>query len=227
MSAGSPEPTSFALQVAWSIVESGRAAQQSSPSGLFRFGLCGGRSPLPVYQCLASLPFSALLDWKRVVLVLSDERTVPAGHPDSNFGLLLRTLARPLGIPPTHMVRPQGDATDLALEAALCDDRYAPVDLLLLGLGDDGHVASLFPHSPLLHENRRRFAVVTDSPKPPSRRLTITPRVIHEARRVLVLAVGAAKGDALARALAPGADPWEVPAALARHGDWFVDMTGG
>jgi 6-phosphogluconolactonase len=92
----------------------------------------------------------------------------------------------------------------------------------VLGLGDDGHVASLFPGSRLIAERRRRVAAVRDAPRPPALRLTITPPVIERAGRVLVLATGAGKAQALANALAPG-DPAAVPARLARDREWYVD----
>jgi 6-phosphogluconolactonase len=97
------------------------------------------------------------------------------------------------------------------------------VDLLLLGVGDDGHVASLFPGSPLLDEKTRTVVAVSNSPKPPPHRITITPRVIAEARAILVLVTGKNKADAVARALEGPLDPKKTPAQLARSGAWVLD----
>ena len=109
----------------------------------------------------------------------------------------------------------KADAPDLERAAAEYDALLAePLDLLVLGIGEDGHTASLFLGSPLVREHVRRVAAVLDSPKPPPRRLTITPRVIAESRAVPMLASGAGKAAAVARALAPGADPLATPASL-------------
>ena len=96
------------------------------------------------------------------------------------------------------------------------------LDLLLLGLGEDGHTASLFPGSPALAERSARVVVVT-GPKPPNPRLSITPPVIEAARAILVLVSGAGKAKALARALEGPPDVTAVPAQLARRGAWIVD----
>jgi 6-phosphogluconolactonase/glucosamine-6-phosphate isomerase/deaminase len=118
----------------------------------------------------------------------------------------------------------EADAADLEQAARSYESRLEePLDLLVLGLGEDGHVASLFPGSALLAERVRRVAAVTDSPKPPARRLTLTPRAIGEARALLVLASGSGKAGAVAAAFAANADPARVPAALAREGEWVVD----
>jgi 6-phosphogluconolactonase len=96
------------------------------------------------------------------------------------------------------------------------------LDLLLLGMGEDGHTASLFPGSPALGERAARVAVVT-GPKPPNPRLTITPPVIGGARATIVLVSGAGTAEALARAIEGPLDPAAVPAQLARSGSWIVD----
>jgi 6-phosphogluconolactonase len=219
-------PALASLAVA-ALVGCGREAQARAPKAYFRLGLPGGRSPVPVFRSLRSSELADLLDWTRVLVFLADERAVPPDDPDSNRALIEEELAAPLGIPQSHLLGPRGDAADLEAEALSLEDFYAPLDLLLLGLGEDGHVASLFPGSPLLGETRRRLAVVWDSPKPPARRVTITPVVLREARRVLVLVSGPGKGDALARAFRPMADPFEVPATLLRDRDWLVNLRPG
>jgi 6-phosphogluconolactonase len=114
--------------------------------------------------------------------------------------------------------RPDRDAAARAYEALL----PARLDLLVLGLGPDGHVASLFPQSPSLAESRRRVIAVT-APKPPPDRLTITPPVIRAARVTIGLVVGAEKANALARVLDGSEGVDLTPGRLARDGLWLVD----
>jgi len=192
--------------------------------GRASLGLPGGRSPVATFRALAAGPHSPRVDWTRVRVYFADERAVPPDHADSNFRLAREMLIDPLRIPPRNVHRMKGEYPDLAAaveeyEAHLVE----PLDVLLLGLGEDGHVASLFPGSPLVREAARRVAAVADSPRPPVRRITLTPRALSEARRALVIATGAAKARAVARALEGEATPEEVPARLVRDRDWYLD----
>ena len=192
--------------------------------GRASLGLPGGRSPVATFLALAAGSHSPRPDWTRVRVYFADERAVPPDHADSNFRLARGMLIDPLRIPPRNVHRMKGEYPDLAAaveeyEAHLVE----PLDVLLLGLGEDGHVASLFPGSPLVRETVRRVAAVTGAPKPPARRITLTPRALSEARRVLVIATGDAKGRAAALALEGDATPEEVPARLVRDRDWYLD----
>src|SRR5205823_8567659 len=98
-----------------------------------------------------------------------------------------------------------------------------PLDLLLLGIGEDGHIASIFPGSAAVTERSRRVLAVADSPRPPPRRLTVTPRTIDEARGVAVLVTGSSKAAAVAAALDGKGDATPCPARLVRGRDWYLD----
>ena len=213
-----------ALAAAAAEVVVAHASRAIAARGAFRIAVPGGRSPRGMLAALAAAPPREALDWSRVTVLFADERALPPDDAESNYRLVREALLDPLGERAPRVVRMAADAADLEGAARDYEAELAqPLDLLVLGLGEDGHVASLFPGSPLLAERVRRVAAVTDSPKPPARRLTLTPRAIAEARGLLVLAAGAGKADAVAGALAAGADPSRIPAALARAGEWLVD----
>jgi len=192
--------------------------------GRASLGLSGGRTPAPVYRALAAEPLRSALEWARVRFYFADERAVPPGDPESNFRLARETLIDPLRIPPRNVHRMKGEYPDLEAAAIEYEAHLdGPIDMLVLGLGEDGHIASLFPGSPVLDEMKRRVAVVTDSPKPPPRRLTLTPRVLAEARHILVVVTGDAKAGAVARALQGDENPRQVPGRMVRERDWVLD----
>ncbi len=143
--------------------------------------------------------------------------------PASNYGLIRRTLIDLLPEEARGVHRMEAERLDLD-EAAARYDRSLPdtLDHLVLGIGDDGHTASLFPDSSILEEEVRRVAVA-QSPVPPTARLTITPVVIRAARRVYVLARGREKAGPVARALLGEPDVSACPAQLARGGRWILD----
>jgi 6-phosphogluconolactonase len=199
------------------------AAEAIARHGVFRVAFPGGRTPRALLERLASEPFRGGIDWGRVVVLFADERAVPPDHEDSNYRQVREALLDPLGAEGPLARRMNAESPDL--EQAARDyavELEEPLDLLVLGVGEDGHIASLFPGSPLLAGAESRVAAVTDSPKPPSRRLTLLPRVIAEARSVLVLATGAGKAGAVAAALTPG-DVAACPARLAREAVWLLD----
>ena len=192
--------------------------------GRFDFGLSGGRTPAGLYRALASPAFRERLDWPRVRIYFADERAVPPTDERSNFRLARESLIDAAGISPKHVHRMKGEYPELDVAVEEYEAHLnEPLDALVLGVGEDGHIASIFPGSPLVMERIRRVAAVTDSPKPPARRLTVTPRVIREARRVLALAAGEEKAHAVARALEGAADIREVPARMLREYEWFID----
>lgn len=184
--------------------------------------LSGGATPRPVYRQLAAeLPEHEA--WGRIDVYFADERGVSPHDPASNYRMARESLLDRVPVAPARVhrmeaERPDRDAAARAYEAIL-PQRF---DLLLLGLGADGHIASLFPHSLSLAESVRRILPVT-SPQPPRDRLTITPPVIRAARLTIGLVSGGEKSDALARVIDGVDDPDRTPGQLARGGLWIVD----
>ena len=213
-----PDSTAVAAAAAARIVGAARDAIASR--GRFSLALSGGRTPAQLYRTLAT----AAIDWPRTRIFFADERAVPPADPDSNFRMARETLLDPARVPPRNVHRMKGEYPDLTVaveeyEAHLTE----PLDLVVLGIGEDGHIASLFPGSPLISETTRRVAAVLDAPKPPPRRLTLTPRALDEAGEILVLVTGVEKAAAAARALEPGVTPREIPARLVRDRVWLLD----
>jgi 6-phosphogluconolactonase len=187
----------------------------------FTIALSGGETPRPLYRRLAS-QHREDVPWTAVHLFWSDERLVPPDHPESNVGTARALLAQ-LPIPPENIHPPDtrvGDADVVAGRYQAELERFDPLDAVLLGLGEDGHVASLFPGARSLEEGTRLVVAVRDSPKPPPVRITMTLAAIHRSRAVHVLVSGEAKREALFRALHES--PPRAPAALLRAGGQAV-----
>lgn len=202
-----------------------RAAESLAARGEFRLGLSGGSTPEATYRLLASPEFRARVHWERADVYFADERDAPPTEPESNYWMIRKLLLEPAGIPPGNVHRMKADSPDLDAAARAYEPLLGePLDLLLLGVGEDGHTASLFPGSPLLRERSRRVAAVHDSPKPPPRRITILPPVIAAARQVAALVTGAGKAEAVARALEQEGPVEECPARLLRERDWLLDV---
>jgi 6-phosphogluconolactonase len=211
--------------------------------GRFVIALAGGNTPRRLYQLLANVD---TIDWTRVHVCFSDERMVSHDHPDSNYKMASDALLRLVRVPPSQ-IHPV--PTDLSVEDAA--QRYDQIlrevlisheprlDLALLGMGSDGHTASIFPGSRLLagvdddfllddpstgplssgvptpsldsFASERLCAAVYDAPKPPSERVTMTPYVLNLARQVLVLVAGDDKVAAVSAALESDARVAEIP----------------
>ena len=177
--------------------------------------VAGGGTPRATYERLATL----VDDWEGVELWLGDERLVPPDDPESNYRLLAEALLEATEAV-AHPVPTEGSAEQAASAYARQIRRRVPsgpdgvpaLDLALLGIGEDGHTASLFPHAPALDARGEACVAVHDAPKPPPDRVSLTLDVLRAARRSLILAVGDAKAGAVARVLS-GPDPG-VPASL-------------
>jgi 6-phosphogluconolactonase len=174
--------------------------------------LTGGSTPARAYELAAGLE----PDWSNAGVWWGDERCVSPEDERSNFGLARRTLLEKLEGKPGRIHRIRGEDPPAAAAAAYERDlRGTTFDLLLLGLGPDGHIASLFPHSPGLDETVR--LVITAEPKlePYVERVTLTPPILRAARRIVFLVTGEKKAEAVAKALAGAPDP-AVPGSLIR-----------
>jgi 6-phosphogluconolactonase len=155
--------------------------------------LAGGETPRGCYQRLARPPYRDSLPWGSVFVYWSDERQVPLGDPASNYAMAKAALLDHVPIPPEQVLPLVGDPT-AALRGVPVDGAGRPrFDVIHLGLGEDGHTASLFPGSPALQEAHALVAVVHDAPKPPPDRITLTLPVINAARAVLFMVQGASK----------------------------------
>lgn len=206
------------------------AARAAKARGLAAVALAGGQTPRRTYQRLAEPEAHEGVPWEKVLFFFGDERCVPPEHPDSNHRMVREALLARLPIPAANVFRMAGEAEDperaaAAYEAELRQELGpAPrLDLVLLGVGGDGHVASLFPGSPALEE-RRRLVVATAGGPPQPQRLTLTPAALDAARAVLFLVIGAEKAELVAEVLA-GRRP-ELPVSRIRpQGEihWLID----
>jgi 6-phosphogluconolactonase len=192
--------------------------------GRCSIALSGGSTPGPVYEELGESDLAAKIPWSQIEIYFADERAVPMDHPESNYRLVRETLLRSHPEVLGQMFRMPADAPDRD-QAAL---RYArrlpdPLDLLVLGMGADGHTASLFPGSAALDVREQRVVAVT-APKEPQQRMTITPAVIERTRTLVMIVAGAEKAPMVSRALSGLVDPKAVPAQLARRATWVVDQ---
>ncbi|HEX6814392.1 MAG TPA: 6-phosphogluconolactonase [Gemmatimonadaceae bacterium] len=190
-------------------------------NGRCSIALSGGKSPQPIYAELAA-SFREI-PWGSVDIYFGDERAVPPGDPMSNYGMARASLLDRVPVPAANVHRMEGERTDLD-GAARDYERLLPpaFDVLLLGIGPDGHTASLFPGAPTLDERVRRV-VASVSPFPPPRRLTITPPVIAAARRTAMIVAARDKAGIVQRALEGPRDPHALPSQLALGAVWILD----
>jgi 6-phosphogluconolactonase len=203
----------------------------------FTVALAGGSTPLDLYRRLASREYAARVPWPGVHFFWGDERHVPPDHPDSNVGAARAALLDHVPVPPSNIHRVPAELADAEAAARAYEDElsrwFAPAggapprfDLVLLGLGADGHTASLFPGSAALAE-RRRWVVAPWIEKLAAHRITVTLPVLNAAARVLFLVSGKDKAPALRQVLAGPRRPEELPAQAVEPRDgeviWLVD----
>ncbi len=232
-----PNADAVAYETADRFVASARDAIEQR--GIFRVALSGGGTPKRVYPLLLDPARVGDVDWSRVEFFWGDERAVPPDHPESNFGVAYGMLISQLpGVRPDRIHRMPAEAADIEAAAlsyeselrlafdARGDDPPA-FDLVWLGMGPDGHTASLFPGSSALDE-RERWVVANWAPAQEAWRMTLTFGVLNAGRDVLFVVTGADKADALREVRSGGS---ELPAARVDGSqvEWIVDAaaTGG
>ncbi len=211
--------------------------RQASPTRPFNVALSGGSTPRLLYDLLTSDPFRHEIPWHSIHFFFGDERWVPHTDPASNFKLANDYLFQPLNInhaliyPVPTSGDPQDAAThyEVTLRGAFnLQEGEVPIfDLVFLGMGDEGHTASLFPHTAVLHENVRLVAS-TYVPKLSADRITLTPLTLTHAANTLFMVGGGAKAEALQQVLEGEYNPDEYPAQLLRNSTgnvtWLIDQ---
>jgi 6-phosphogluconolactonase len=228
-----PDAEEVARRASASTAEIAREAV--AQRGQFAIALAGGDTPRRMYQRLST---DSSVDWSKVEFFWGDERAVPPDHPDSNYGMARAALLGPLGIDARRIHRIAAERGDPAAAALDSENEVALIvggtpggpppqlDLVLLGMGADGHTASLFPYTRALWETRRWY-VANDAPGLRARRVTATFALLERARAVLFLVTGESKAAALAEVLEGPWDPERLPSqrlrARAGRVDWFVD----
>jgi 6-phosphogluconolactonase len=208
-----------------------------SARGVAAVSLTGGDTPDLLYRCLAdeSRPWRNQIDWAHVHLFWGDERAVPPDHPQSNFGLANRLLIQHVPVADTQIHRMRGElpASDAgrlydALLRARRDQIAGPLfDVMLLGIGANAHIASIFPGSPVLAPRQHELAAGVYVHEISQWRITLTPPALLDSAAVIVIASGSSKADALAAALEGAPDVTRVPAQLLHSAgdrvEWITD----
>jgi 6-phosphogluconolactonase len=226
-----PDPQALAEAAARHVVESAQSAIDAR--GVFTITLSGGSTPRELHLKLASPPLAGQVDWSRVHVFFGDERCVAPDDERSNYRMADETLLSRVPIPRGQIHRMRGElppeqaADDYERELRdFFKDEPPRLDLILLGMGDNGHTASLFPGLTAVHEHER-WVVAEYVPEVSMWRITLTPVIINLAREVVFLVAGAAKADMLRQVLEGPFAPDERPAQIVRPSPgevvWLID----
>ncbi len=212
--------------------------QALAARGRLRIALAGGSTPRPAYALLADPPYRDAIGWSAVEVFWGDERCVRPDHPMSNYRMAHETLLFRVPIPPEQVHRMRGELTDPDAAAQEYEETLRAAfgvhsgglprfDLILLGLGPDGHTASLFPGTAAIRETRR-WVVGHWVQQILASRLTFTPLLVNAAHHVLFMVSGASKAEVLHAVLEGPADPSRLPAQAVRPTDgaveWLLDQ---
>jgi len=224
-----PDVPDIAHEAAERIVA---AAERAAGEGrTFSIALSGGSTPKALFELLATNLYKPRIDWPKVEVFFGDERNVPFDHKDSNFRMAREALLSKVPIPGDNVYRMAGelDANEAARQyGQMLKEKFADdgLDLILLGMGDDGHTASLFPGTAALSETKHR-AVGNYVEKLKTWRITLTAPFINRAGEILILVSGASKAQRLAEVLEGPRDPQRLPIQLINPASgrlaWLVD----
>ena len=208
------DPEGLSAAVAQRVAE--LAAQAIAARGVFHVALAGGETPRRCYEKLRHLP----VDWTHVQVYFGDERCLPAGDAGRNDRMAREALLKHVAIPPdnVHAIPAELGARVAAARYAAVLENAAPLDLVLLGMGEDGHTASLFPGNPAT-DSTAATVPVFDAPKPPAERISLGLGTLNAARQRIFLVAGAGKRDALEQILLGKS----LPAALVAAAEWHLD----
>jgi len=228
-----PDTNTLSQQAAQYIVR--LASEAIVTRGRFTIALSGGSTPKILYGLLGTEPYRDQINWASVEIFWSDERCVPPDSADSNYALAQEVLLSKIPIPANQVHRMPADQPDREaasreytseMQRTFGTNGIPSFDLLQLGMGPEGHTASLFPHQESLHE-QQRLVIPVIVPKPPPPRLTFTPPLLNAARHVLFLVTGSEKAEAIQAVLEGPDQPEEYPAQIVRppKGEvvWMLD----
>jgi len=227
-----PDPPAVARAAADTIVQCARDAKAIGHP--FSLVLSGGSTPKLLFELLAAEPYRSQIDWPSVEIYFGDERAVPPDHADSNFRMASESLLSRVPLKPenVHRMRGEIDPNEAAIEyGRMLKARFGDgggggggPDVTLLGMGDDGHTASLFPGEPLI-DDRSGIAAAVRVEKLQQWRITLLPGVLLNARHTAMLVTGADKALALRSVLHEPWNPRAYPAQLAsgERTAWFLD----
>jgi len=228
------DATALADAAARAIVEVAEAAVKARRR--FTVALAGGNTPRTTYERLAASPLREQMPWDRTWIFFGDERAVPPDHPDSNYRMANTALLSKVPVPPAQVARIRGEAEDSEVAAADYTRVIAEAfgsrrgelpsfDLILLGMGVDGHTASLFPGSPVLKEVFRPVAAVHAAAAAIPERLTFTFPLINAAARVMFLVAGSEKAKVVKAVMTDSGS--SLPASMVRPTNgrltWLLD----
>lgn len=202
--------------------------------GTFSVALSGGTTPRRVYELLASDEYREHVSWPSVHVFFGDERTVPPDHAESNYRMASEALLSRVALPAenVHRIEGVGDAAanasdyESVMRGFFGDEEWPRFDLVFLGMGDDGHTASLFPNTAALEESRA-WVAANRVEKFGAWRITLTAPAINAARRVIFLVTGAGKAERLSEVLNGARDPSRLPSQMIQPRDgqleWYLD----
>ncbi len=225
-----PDVAAIVSTAAEIIVESAKRA--IADHGKFSLALSGGSTPKPLYELLASDAYVRKIDWANWEIYFSDERCVPPVHPDSNYRMADQALLEHVALAPENIHRMKGEIEpqQAAIEyGKLLKAKFGPggLDMALLGMGDNGHTASLFPNTVVLDEKEHRCAA-TFVPELGKWRITMTAPFLNRTRETIVLVAGANKASRVQEVLEGPSDPKRLPIQLIQPVDgkilWLMDV---